>query len=161
VRRMKPPHLQERRTPAWLYEALVRRFGPFELDAFAEPHNALCPRFCTREQDGTRQPWLDQTFANPPFEIMAAALEHAVAETRHEVRSIVLAPVGCTQEWFHELAIRGTVYKPDQRISYDLPSGRPTRGADRDTDIIGLGGEHYNPDWRRGIFRVRRLVLER
>jgi len=159
--RKSPPRLQNRRTPRWLFHALEQRFGAFSLDAFAEPHNALCTRFYTEQQDGTRQPWVDVTFANPPFSLMAEALEHAVAETRHDVRSIVLAPVGCTQDWYHQLAIRGTVYKLDLRISYDMPSGRPTRGADRDTDIIGLGGEHTNPDWRRGIFRVRRLELER
>jgi DNA (cytosine-5)-methyltransferase 1 len=159
-RKKSSPRLQDRRTPRWLFHALERQFGPFSLDAFAQPHNALCERFLTQAQDGTRHPWADVTFANPPFAVMAEAIEQAVREARHGVRSVVVGPVGCSQGWYHELAIRGTIYVPDRRISYDLPNGRPTDGADRDSIVIAFGGEHANPDWRRGVFRVRRLELE-
>lgn len=165
--RRAPPRLQTRRTPRWFYASLDARFGPFVLDAFAQRHNALCARFYTVRDDGTRAPWLDVTFANPPFAIIAQAVEHAVAEAERErARSIVLGPVGCSQRWYREFAIRGTIYVPDRRISYDLPDGRPTDphesdqpGADRDTIVMGFGGEHENPNWRRGVFRVRRLPL--
>jgi len=159
--RKTPPRLQNRRTPRWLFCALEQRFGRFSLDAFATSRDALCPRFLTRREDGTRHAWLDRTYANPPFKLMAEALAQAVREAERERRSIVLGPVGCSQEWFHELAIRGTVYKLDRRVNYDLPNGQPTTSADRDTDIFAFGGEHTNPDWRRGSFRVRRLELER
>lgn len=155
----KPPRLQNRRTPRRLFDLLNRRFGPFELDAFAEPHNALCQRFYAREDDGCSQPWADVTFANPEFADMRLPLEHAVRQSELGIRSCVLGPVGCSQAWFHELAIRGTIYLPDLRINYDLPDGTPTKGADRDTIVMMFGGEHENKKWRGGQFRVMRLEL--
>ena len=157
----KPPRLQNRRTPRWLFDALNALFGPFVLDAFADQRNTLCPRFYTKAQDGTRRPWGDVTFFNPPFAIMGDAVAQAVHEAEAgRARSIGLAPVGCSQDWYHELAIRGTVYVPDFRFNYDTPSGRPTKRADRDSIVLALGGEHENPDWRKGVFRVRRLTID-
>lgn len=152
-----PASMQDRRTPRWLFELLDKRFGPFVLDAFAQPHNALCPRFLTRTEDGCIHPWEDITFANPEFEDMVRPLAHAVAEAERGVRSIIVSPVGCSQEWYHQLAIRGTIYVPDRRINFDLPDGTPTHRADRDTIVIGLGKEHNNPAWKRGLFRVQAL----
>jgi phage N-6-adenine-methyltransferase len=179
----KSPRLQTRRTPRWVFDALVKRFGPFALDAYAEPHNALCPRFYTREQDGNIQPWEDQTFANPEFADMGAPLLKAVEEAKRGVRSLILGPVGCSQDWYHELAIQGTIYTPDCRITYDTPDGKPTgvrachnglsvedcaaacrcvNGADRDTIVLGFGGEHRNQERavKAGRFRVERLSLK-
>lgn len=160
-----PPRLQERRTPRWFFELLNARFGPFQLDAFAQRHNALCERYLSKREDGTRAPWVDKTFGNPPFAIIEDAVVHAIEEAEQGRRSVLLGPVGCSQEWFQHWAIRGTVYVPDHRISYDTPDGRPTdprisdeSGADRDTHVFAFGGEHYNPGWRRGVFRVRRLL---
>ena len=161
VKRQEPPHLQTRRTPLWLFKQLDAAFGPFVLDAFAEPHNALCGRFYTREQDGCVQPWADVTFANPEFEDMAQPLDQAVKQANVGRRSCIIGPVGCSQAWYHELAIQGTIYVPTCRINFDLPDGTPTRGADRDSIVVCFGKDHANPDWRKGIFRVRQLKLVR
>lgn len=159
---MKKPRMQNRRTPRWFFHELDRLFGPFELDAFAEPHNALCPRWYTAREDGTRAPWRDVTFANPPFALMEEAVAHALEQAeRHDVRSITIAPIGGAQRWYHEYAVRGTIYVPTTRVNYDLPDGSPTDGADRDSMVIAFGREHYNRRWRRGEFRVRRLDLAR
>lgn len=154
-----PASMQDRRTPRWLFDLLDKRFGPFKLDAFAEAHNALCDRFYTKEQDGCQQAWDDVTFANPEFDDMARPLAHAVAEAERGCRSIILSPVGASQDWYHTLAIRGTIYVPDKRINFDLPDGTPTHRADRDTIAIGLGPNHENPAWKRGIFRVHQLKV--
>ena len=164
--RESSPSLQSRRTPRWLFDQLNQRFGPFELDAFAEPHNALCKRFYTREQDGCRQPWMDVTFGNPEFEDMGPPLEQALRQAEAGIRSCIIGPVGCSQAWYHKLAIRGTVYVPNRRISFDLPDGTSTdprrssqSGADRDTIVMCFGGEYANQQWKRGMFRVCRLEL--
>ncbi len=156
----KPPSLQTRRTPAWLFQALDRRFGPFKLDAYADEDNALCPDFLTREQDGNTRPWVDQTFANPEFEDMDTPMRKALAEADHGRRSVMISPVGCAQAWYHEVAIHGTVYVPDTRIHFDLPDGTPTNRADRDTIVVAFGREHANKHWKRGIFRVQRLEVK-
>jgi len=156
----KPPSLQNRRTPLWLFSLLDARFGPFRLDAFASPEDALLDRYYTRETDGLTQAWLDVTFGNPEFKtMMPAALEHAVHEAERGIRSVILGPVGCSQEWFHQWAIRGTIYAPDRRISFDMPDGTPTEDADRDTIVMAFGGEHVNLSWRKGRFRVLRIEL--
>ena len=158
----KAPSLQTRRTPRWFFEALQAQLGlTFALDAYAEPHNALCERFYTRETDGNAQLWEDATFGNPEFDDMAAPLEKAVKEADERgVRSCIVSPVGCAQRWYHESAIRGTIWVPDQRINFDLPDGTPTDRADRDTIVVTFGREHRNPSWKRGVFRVHRLEVK-
>lgn len=156
------PHLQSRRTPQWLFDTLNGLFGPFKLDAFASHDAHLCDAFYTRDDNAYVQPWSDVTFANPEFKDMESPLDTALRQAKFRgVRSIVLAPVGCSQSWYRNLAIQGTIYLPDRRINYDLPDGTPTSGADRDTIIIAIGGEHANPKWKRGEFRVRRLSFDK
>lgn len=153
------PGTQDRRTPRWLYNALNRQFGPFRCDAYATPANAMCERFITKAEDGNKVDWPDATFGNPEFDDMVLPLEQALRQAKRGTRSIILGPVGCSQEWYHQLAIQGTIYVPDCRINYDTPDGEPTDGADRDTIVMGFGREHYNADWKNGIWRVRRLEV--
>lgn len=157
----KSPGLQTRRTPRWLFDELAERFGAFELDAYAETHNALCPKFYTEEEDANVQPWINQTFANPEFEDMAEPTLKALNEWLNRgVVTIMIGPVGCSQDWYHQLAIRGTVFVPDKRINYDLPDGTPTTGADRDSIVMAFGDKHQNPHWQQGQFRVHSLKLK-
>lgn len=157
------PSIQDRRTPRWLFDFLNERFGPFHLDAFASKKNALCEKYYTAKDNALIKPWLDVTFANPEFDDMAGPVQKAADDGKHGsldgTRTIMLGPVGCSQAWYHRWAIRGTVYVPDRRISFDLPDGTPTRGADRDTIVMAFGREHVNQEASKGIFRVRRLEL--
>ena len=156
-----PPSIQDRRTPQWLFDTLTKRFGPFKLDAFADGINHLCDEYYTREDNAYVQPWADVTFANPEFEDMGPPIDTALKQAAlRGVRTIMLGLVGCSQEWYHELAIQGTIYVPDKRISYDLPDGSATTSnANRDTIIMAFGGEHENKKWKHGEFRVRALPL--
>ena len=156
----KSPGQQDLRTPRWLFERLTSLFGPFALDAYAESHNALCEKYFTRAEDANWQPWLDVTFANPEFASMATATRKAVEESERGVQTCMLGPVGCTQDWYHRWAIRGTVWVPDARINYDKPDGTPTHSADRDSIVMTFGGRHRNPHWAQGQFRVRALQLK-
>jgi phage N-6-adenine-methyltransferase len=165
VTKAKPPSIQNRRTPKSIFDALNALFGPFLLDAYAEPHNALCERFLTKEQDGNTSPWVDVTFGNPEFKKgdnagMALAVQQAVKQAGCGIRSCIIGPAICSQDWAHEFAIRGTIWLPDHRISYDTPEGDPTDGADRDSVVMTFGREHTNPDWQSGKFLVRRLELD-
>jgi len=155
----KAPSLQTRRTPRWLFDLLNAKFGPFALDAFADHQNFLCTPYWTKEDDGCSRPWRNATFGNPEFEAMEPALEQAVRQAALGVRSVILGPVGCSQGWYHRLAIQGTVYVPDKRISFDMPDGTPTSQADRDTIVMVFGDKYANQKHSLGIFNVRRLEL--
>lgn len=161
---MSGPSLQTRRTPRWFFEELSRVFGPFTVDLFASPRNALLPRYFTRRDNALEQHWTDNGFANPPFKLMGLVVAKALQEAYRGKRTVIVGPVGGSQAWYHGMAIKGTIYTPDCRINFDTPEGRPTgqgsdHGADRDTMVLAIGGEHYNPAWQRGLFLVKRLEL--
>lgn len=163
----KPPSKQNRRTPPWFYAALNDRFGPFVLDAFSSHENALCDWHYTVVDNGFEQPWGDVTFANPEFRKMEPIVEKAVAEGKEQRRSCIVGPVGCSQDWFHEWAICGTVWVPNCRINFDDEHGNPTGGrygeggADRDTMVFTFGPGHWNhpQNIERGLFLVCRLEV--
>lgn len=162
----KSPSIQDMRTPRWFFDALQAAVSmKFKLDAYASPHNAMCPVFYTIEDDGNVKPWVDETFANPRFKKadkagMYLCLKQAVAMQDLGLRSCVVGPVGCSQDWFHELAIQGTTLAPDCRINWDEPDGEPTDGADRDTNAFVFGKGWKNQNWKKGEFRVRQLKIK-
>lgn len=151
---------QDLRTPRWFFDALVGVFGPFQLDAFAQQHNALCDAFLTKEQNAFTQPWLNQTFANPEFEDMSLPLGKALEEAKRGITTVIVSPVGCSQRWYHEQARLGTIFVPDCRINFDLPDGTPTTSADRDTIVIAIGGQWRNPSKQAEFFKVRALSVK-
>ena len=160
----KSPGEQAMRTPDPFYSLLNRTFGPFVLDAYASPHNAKCDRFYTIEQDGNVQPWCDVTFGNPHFKKgersgMELCLAKAVEEQNRGIRSCIVGPVGCSQDWFHEYAIQGTVFAPDTRINFLMPDGTPTTNADRDTHVYLFGKGWKNQNAAKGEFRLRQLKV--
>jgi len=131
------------RTPQWLFDWLSDRYGPFQLDAAATAKNALCDEYYDEATDALTHPWYDKTFCNPPF----AKFGDWIAKAAHEavernVRSVLIAPVGCSQKWYHQVAARWTVLVPDRRISFCMPDGTPTSSADRDSIFILIG-----PGW--------------
>ena len=143
------PSLQERRTPRWLFELLSQLYGGFALDAFAEPHNALCDEYFTAEQNALDQPWKDPTFCNHPFMLTEKVVPYAHKQwLERGVRTCMLAPIGCSQGWYHEYAKRHTVLHPDVRFNFDMPDGTPTDDADRDTMVIRFGGADRNTHYQ-------------
>ena len=54
-------------TPGWLFDELSARFGPFTLDAAAQPDSAKCAAFFDLESDGLSQPWSGVVWCNPPY----------------------------------------------------------------------------------------------
>ena len=129
---------QERRTPSWLYRACCDLLGvaACRLDAFAWGENALCERYYSELDDGLARPWVDRTFCNPPFKLMARVVDKAIAELQvNGVRSALVGPAGCSQVWFHRLWPHATVYLPDRRLVFLDRDGRPTRGAMQDSAV--------------------------
>lgn len=146
---------QARRTPRWLFDLLDRRYGPFRLDAAASRHNRMCDAYHgpDRGSDGLIDPWADVTFCNPPFRDTGAWVRKACTEfDERGIRSVLVLPVGCSQAWFHRhLLGKHEILYPTRRINFDLPTGEPTRSADRDTLIVVV----------RGVSRVAALDVGR
>lgn len=137
----KAKKIQNRRTPLWLFAILVEVFGKFRLDAAASRKDTLCKWFFTKNDNGLLQPWRNRTFCNPPFAETKHWVQKAYFEmTERKIESVLILPVGCSQQWYHSFATAGVVYIPSRRINFDLPDGTPTDRADRDTIIL-----HFDP----------------
>jgi phage N-6-adenine-methyltransferase len=55
-------------TPQEFFDKLNWRFGPFDLDPCATPHNTKCANFYTEAEDGLTKDWSGHTaFVNPPY----------------------------------------------------------------------------------------------
>jgi hypothetical protein len=50
----------------------------------AAPHNAKCPAYYDREQDGLEQPWHGVVWCNPPYSGLDAWVEKAWREWQRE-----------------------------------------------------------------------------
>lgn len=153
--------LQTYRTPRWLFKMLQGKIVKtrFKLDAAASPQNALCKRFYTEKENGLARPWVDGTWCNPGFRIFGAWIRHAVEETNRTGGVMCLiGPKGCSQSWFHGYARLGTVYVPDQRISFNHPeTGEPTGKAREDVMVYVIGGQFTNK--HKTDFIVRPLAV--
>jgi phage N-6-adenine-methyltransferase len=93
---------QDWRTPAWLFRALDRIYGPFVLDAAATAETSLCPCYCG---DGLEEPWENPTYANPPYGKerggVGAWVAKAEAEAARGVRSVMLVDgIVASTAWF-------------------------------------------------------------
>jgi phage N-6-adenine-methyltransferase len=141
-------NIQNRRTPPWLVQRLGKlirdeydpSFTNFALDAAAsELDTVVANSFLTKEDNGLTSPWTMNgwTFCNPTFENFDQWVEKAIDHlTRHDGCSVLIGPVGCSQNWFKAAAPVADTHCPSKRISYLLPDGTPTTGADRDTHIF-------------------------
>mgnify|MGYP001573811772 CR=1 FL=1 len=98
------------RTPAWLYDWLNRRYGPFDIDLAADETNAKCAKFITKETDSLTQDWpaLGRNgFCNPPYSHLppwvAKAAHHSMM---HDFSSTWVLPVwNGDKHWRYHAAI--------------------------------------------------------
>lgn len=163
--------VQNMRTPPWVFEALNERFGPFNLDAFADDENHLYPQYYTEARSGLSNPWAYNTFGNPPFRMMGEAIKKACKEwVRSRNRSVILGLVGCSQSWFHEYVLDyARILVPDTRVCYLAPDGSwpivqkgksagQPGSADRDSMIytFGHGEPGIEPFPLRAILHANR-----
>lgn len=122
-------------TPRWLFDAIAKRYGPFDLDVCATVNNAKCPLFYTPEQDGLVQPWGGvRCWMNPPYGRghLEAWLAKAIAETGQGAHVTSLIPVRPGAEWWRTFvanAAQVIEYLP-QRIRFDgAPHNAPFDSA--------------------------------
>lgn len=96
-------HVDDRRTPAGLFEKLMREFE-FTVDAAASKENALLPRFWTIGDDALAQSWRgERVWCNPPYSNIEPWVNKAWNEMHGGCRRVVmLLPANrCEQGWWH------------------------------------------------------------
>lgn len=97
-------------TPQAFYDQLNREFG-FTLDPCATKENAKCPKYYTKEQDGLRQNWFNETiFMNPPYgREISKWLAHACQTVNVGSQPIVcLLPCRTDTKWWHEWVMQAS-----------------------------------------------------
>ena len=149
---------QCRRTPPWLFHLLEKQVVKqrFQLDASADKCNALCKKFYDEHQNGLKQRWYNPTYCNPPFADFGAWMLKARQEAYdRQLVACLVGPNGCSQSWFQEVAISGTIYAFDQRlVFFDSQTGKPTHGADRDSMCYVFGPNFWNALAKLGTFQM-------
>lgn len=100
------------RTPPALFYALDAEFC-FQLDAAAAPHNALCRKFITEEQNTLKTPWADYlsipgyVWLNPPYSDITPFVKKAAAESLNQIGTVMLVPADPSVGWFKEARYSG------------------------------------------------------
>lgn len=95
------------RTPPALFTSLDAEFC-FQLDAAAAPHNALCRKFITAEQNTLETPWSDYlsipgyVWLNPPYSDITPFVKKAAAESANQIGTVMLVPADTSVGWFKE-----------------------------------------------------------
>lgn len=95
------------RTPPALFASLDAEFC-FQLDAAAAPHNALCRKFITAEQNTLETPWSDYlsipgyVWLNPPYSNITPFVKKAAAESDNQIGTVMLVPADTSVGWFKE-----------------------------------------------------------
>ena len=115
-------------TPQALFAWANKRWGPFGLDAAADPWNAKCRRYLTEKDDALAPEvrWTGRVWLNPPWSKIDPWVRKAHIEVmQHEaILVVMLLPTRTGQAWYQEVArpfapqhlIRG-------RVRFDNPPG--------------------------------------
>lgn len=91
-------------TPQDLFDKLDACFN-FTLDVCANPENAKCARYFTKEQDGLAQDWSrererERVWCNPPYGREIGSWIKKCAE--HRGIAVMLIPARTDTRWWHE-----------------------------------------------------------
>lgn len=92
------------RTPPALFASLDAEFC-FQLDAAAAPHNALCRKFITAEQNTLETPWADYlnvpgyVWLNPPYSDITPFVKKASSESSNQIGTVMLVPADTSVGW--------------------------------------------------------------
>mgnify|MGYP000197029625 CR=1 FL=1 len=95
-------------TPREFFERLDGEFH-FDLDVCAFPHNAKCPAYFTKEDDGLARDWGKHTcWMNPPYgKAIKAWMTKALDASRRGATVVCLVPSRTDTAWWHDTVIAG------------------------------------------------------
>ena len=121
-------------TPQEFFDKLNWRFGPFDLDPCANPHNTKCANFFTEAEDGLSKNWEGfTTFVNPPYgRGIDKWIKKAFDESRKEqTRVVMLIPARTDTKYRHQYVMRADeVYFLKGRLKFgDCDNSAPFPSA--------------------------------
>ncbi len=132
------------RTPPALFASLDAEFC-FQLDAAAAPHNALCRRFITAEQNTLETPWADYlnvpgyVWLNPPYSDITPFVKKAAAESANQIGTVMLVPADTSVGWFREAIQSASEVRfiTAGRLAFINPAtGKPVSGNNKGSMLI-------------------------
>lgn len=152
-------HFQAWRTPRRIFDQIALAYGPFEVDAFADEDNALCPRFFTEQQDGIMQPWnAKNVWANPPYKarFMDEVIQKALTEVRTAKRCervAILCQASVSTKWFHNALQNAYMELFEGRIQFERGAGQ--KHLQKDNSRISNALVIVDRSKRRGVVGTR------
>lgn len=135
---MKPARCPEWRTPPEIWRPLNAEFG-FDLDAAANQHNALTPRYLTDALGP--DPWPGKVvWLNPPYgNQLAPFIRRAAKEAADKKAVVALIPLRVRAAWWHE-AVLGRAHEVRcvrKRVRFLRPDGtQPAYGLSNDSCLV-------------------------
>ncbi|ENL6904468.1 phage N-6-adenine-methyltransferase [Enterobacter ludwigii] len=132
------------RTPPALFASLDAEFC-FQLDAAAAPHNALCRKFITAEQNTLETPWADYlsipgyVWLNPPYSDITPFVKKAAAESANQIGTVMLVPADTSVGWFKEATQTASEVRfiTAGRLAFINPiTGKPVSGNNKGSMLI-------------------------
>ena len=132
------------RTPPALFASLDAEFC-FQLDAAAAPHNALCRKFITAEQNTLETPWGDYlsipgyVWLNPPYSDITPFVKKAAAESVNQIGTVMLVPADTSVGWFNEAIQTASEVRfiTAGRLAFINPvTGKPVSGNNKGSMLI-------------------------
>lgn len=132
------------RTPPALFASLDAEFC-FQLDAAAAPHNTLCRKFITAEQNTLETPWADYltipgyAWLNPPYSDITPFVKKAAAESKNQIGTVMLVPADTSVGWFREAIETASEVRfiTAGRLAFINPvTGKPVSGNSKGSILI-------------------------
>ncbi|HBL9064122.1 TPA: phage N-6-adenine-methyltransferase [Enterobacter hormaechei] len=132
------------RTPPALFASLDSEFC-FQLDAAAAPHNALCRKFITAEQNTLETPWADYlsipgyVWLNPPYSDIMPFVKKAASESANQIGTVMLVPADTSVGWFKEAIQTASEVRfiTAGRLAFINPvTGKPVSGNNKGSMLI-------------------------
>lgn len=132
------------RTPPALFASLDAEFC-FQLDAAAAPHNALCRKFITAEQNTLETPWADYlnvpgyVWLNPPYSDITPFVKKAASESTNQIGTVMLVPADTSVGWFKEAIQTASEVRfiTAGRLAFINPvTGKPVSGNNKGSMLI-------------------------
>lgn len=132
------------RTPPALFSSLNAEFC-FQLDAAAAPHNALCRKFITAEQNTLETPWADYlnvpgyVWLNPPYSDIMPFVKKAATESANQIGTVMLVPADTSVGWFKEAIQTASEVRfiTAGRLAFINPvTGKPVSGNNKGSMLI-------------------------
>lgn len=132
------------RTPPALFASLDAEFC-FQLDAAAAPHNALCRKFITAEQNTLQTPWADYlnvpgyVWLNPPYSDITPFVKKAASESANQIGTVMLVPADTSVGWFKEAIQTASEVRfiTAGRLAFINPvTGKPVSGNNKGSMLI-------------------------